>query len=610
MDSSEIDTLFGQIDINKHFTRVLKEHTEDITDDVAVQLRELVQSSKGDEGTVKYLQTLDTSPNLTFKLILDVLAVESDEEPSDSEDELVSDVETDAPIPEPVESESASTSLDGSNPDAPESFSPKSPDYGPPGSKSFSPKSPEGETLTIENVSFTRKSLEEPFGFDISTRYGEDWEAHLLKDIENPEKYPTIKNGDRIEKVNGIDVTDMHTEQIEKIINSELTVDLEILIVNRDAPESEMSDMFNFHTGNHFITSEASDYKISDFHEKGRLFKDYGFLERSHNYIQWLFPLIDKSPHNPNAVLNLDEVELFKSDRTVQENLVKSLVTMMDFYGATLVTEPEITITHGEEKVGVLGKTKTEERLTNMNDNSHNRLRVTRILSSLKLLGREDLQKVVYDYFNDMVDKNPYRIEWKDLYKESLKDYWTPTIETEVVEPDEVLSGPPVKPTRPKLVKPTVKPTRPKLVKPTVKPTAPVEELEEVSISSILSAAFDFNNQVIYRRSKKLDTAQYSAPIFNSRIGSEKLLIVDVIECQTSIYPVVFYLSKNTTVLNVIQYMSNVIDTIEKYPERICMVKGENYQVEDYHETDRVIMVSIKPHMVVRKKKAVLKKKK
>ena len=489
MDSSEIDTLFGQININNNFTRVLKEHTEDIrfTDEISDQLRELVQSSQEDKGTMQYLQALDTSSVLTFELILDALKVESDEEPSDTEDEL--------------------------------------------------PEDGEGS--------------QDPY------------DAETESDVPSPD-------GAELEP---------------------------------ESPETQKSDMFNFHTGNHFITSEASTYKISDFHEKGRLFKDYDFLERSHNYIQWLFPLIDISPNNPNAILKSDEVDLFKSDAMVQENLVKSLVTMMDFYGATLVTEPEITIKHGEEKVGVLGETKTKQRLTNMNDNPHNRLRVTRILSSLKLLGREDLQKVVYDYFEDMVGtdegKNPYGIEWKELYEESLTKFWTPTIETEVVEPDEVLSGPPVKSTRPKLVKPT----RSKLVK-------PVEELEEVSISSILSTPFDFSKQVIYRKSKKLDTAQYSAPIFNSRIGSEKLLIVDVIECQTSIYPVVFYLSKTTTVLNVIQYMANVIDTIEKYPERICMVKGENYQVEDYHETDRVIMVSIKPHMVVRKKKAVLKKKK
>jgi hypothetical protein len=48
-------------------------------------------------------------------------------------------------------------------------------------------------------------------------------------------------------------------------------------------------------------------------------------LEGCHSYIQWLFPLVEGSMFHPEVpCLNQDEMELFRKDPTVQQNLGKS----------------------------------------------------------------------------------------------------------------------------------------------------------------------------------------------------------------------------------------------------------------------------------------------
>ena len=146
--------------------------------------------------------------------------------------------------------ESLTLSIEVSNHYSPQSpsYAPHSPSYGP-NSPSYGPKTPdgprtpEGVTLTTENITFTRKSLKEPFGFDIRTFL----DTHSIENIQNPEDFPNVKNGDRIEKVNGISITDLPIEQVEKMINSKLTVDLEIMIVNEKSSVTSVEpQVFDF----------------------------------------------------------------------------------------------------------------------------------------------------------------------------------------------------------------------------------------------------------------------------------------------------------------------------------------------------------------------------
>ena len=100
-------------------------------------------------------------------------------------------------------------------------------------------------------------------------------------------------------------------------------------------------------------------------------------LEDNHDYIQWLFPLTERSAFNPHApVLDDATIERFRSDQTLRENLDRSLEVMLDFYGLATAGDRIVPAPSFGER--------SSNWLTPFN---HNFLRFTRILKSLSLLG-------------------------------------------------------------------------------------------------------------------------------------------------------------------------------------------------------------------------------
>jgi len=103
-------------------------------------------------------------------------------------------------------------------------------------------------------------------------------------------------------------------------------------------------------------------------------------LEAVHDYIQWLFPLAERSAFNPGAPLLDDEtIAPFREDATLRGNLERSLRVMLDFYGLAIA---------GQEILRV--PTFTERSRNWLTPYNHNFLRLTRILKSLSLLGLDD----------------------------------------------------------------------------------------------------------------------------------------------------------------------------------------------------------------------------
>lgn len=60
---------------------------------------------------------------------------------------------------------------------------------------------------------------------------------------------------------------------------------------------------------------------------------DYVRLERTHDYIQWLFPLPEESSFSNALVVDKDVFASFHSCPELQSNLRSSFVKMLDFYG-------------------------------------------------------------------------------------------------------------------------------------------------------------------------------------------------------------------------------------------------------------------------------------
>ncbi|MCI4390049.1 hypothetical protein PGIGA_G00118090 [Pangasianodon gigas] len=127
---------------------------------------------------------------------------------------------------------------------------------------------------------------------------------------------------------------------------------------------------------------------IEDFHKSW--FGDYGRLEYVHSYIQWLFPIQEKGMNFDSRELSLKEIKLFRMDEEVKKKLLTSYKLMLDFYGIELVSEET-----GEVQRAVNWR----ERFANLNRNTHNNLRITRILKCLGLLGFRHYQAPLVHFF-------------------------------------------------------------------------------------------------------------------------------------------------------------------------------------------------------------------
>lgn len=107
-------------------------------------------------------------------------------------------------------------------------------------------------------------------------------------------------------------------------------------------------------------------------------------LEDVHDYIQWLFPLQERSRFNAHApVLTDADCDIFRTTPALQEAMLKSFQIMLQFYGLDYYKNQtgEIQIT--------LSNILEERRKNWINPSNHNYLRITRILTSLRLVGLE-----------------------------------------------------------------------------------------------------------------------------------------------------------------------------------------------------------------------------
>ncbi len=103
-------------------------------------------------------------------------------------------------------------------------------------------------------------------------------------------------------------------------------------------------------------------------------------LENIHDFIQWMFPLRERSGANPQApVLDESTVEQFHSRGDLQEKLRASLRRMLKFYGLELKTEGPLAVVEGQNFAS--------RSATWLTTGNHNHLRITRMIKSLKTLG-------------------------------------------------------------------------------------------------------------------------------------------------------------------------------------------------------------------------------
>jgi hypothetical protein len=167
-----------------------------------------------------------------------------------------------------------------------------------------------------------------------------------------------------------------------------------------------------------FFTNKGTD-------QSGRTIEDvwsfsYKQLEVNCDYIQWLFPTIEKSIHNLDApVLTRDDInELSKPQH--KKTLLKSLKMMLDFYG--FVRLP----LNGAVHIGI-GTTTTFAQRSKvwLTKHNHNFKRFSRIIKSLRELGMHHDAKALYYCLTEEVGQ-----EYKDIITPALIKHWKKALST------------------------------------------------------------------------------------------------------------------------------------------------------------------------------------
>lgn len=147
------------------------------------------------------------------------------------------------------------------------------------------------------------------------------------------------------------------------------------------------------HTVHKFLRGEAyhpdlrlrHDTIVSDPDEKGGIPHDE--FEGTHTLIQWLFPTMRPSAHQPNApVLAQGDVAQMQADPVVTQALLRGNQYMRRFYS------------------GAVGKPLL------LQHRNHNHLRITRVIESLSLLHSKELAQEFVGFVCQINAKAGYKV--------------------------------------------------------------------------------------------------------------------------------------------------------------------------------------------------------
>lgn len=153
--------------------------------------------------------------------------------------------------------------------------------------------------------------------------------------------------------------------------------------------ESEIIDFYSGQVNKNNITIQ----EVWDF--------DYEKLEHVHNYIQWLFPMVEPDYWNRDTPkLSEEDILKFKESAVLGVRLLNSLETVLDFWG--------LEINYYSDSI-IVGKAKNyNDRKDNWQTKmNHNFLRITRVLHCLNDLGFKRVANAFFTCLMELYNENP-----------------------------------------------------------------------------------------------------------------------------------------------------------------------------------------------------------
>jgi len=144
---------------------------------------------------------------------------------------------------------------------------------------------------------------------------------------------------------------------------------------------------------------------------------DFETLESVHDFIQWLFPLRQKSAFNSNApTVDASVIEAFQTNPQLRQNLLHSFTVMLQFYG--LRREPQESGAIAIHRADNYPQRQREW----VQPFNHNFLRITRILKCLVLFGLRAEAEAFYACLQSIYQENAQQIGYETF------QYWTKAI--------------------------------------------------------------------------------------------------------------------------------------------------------------------------------------
>ncbi len=124
-------------------------------------------------------------------------------------------------------------------------------------------------------------------------------------------------------------------------------------------------------------------------------------IEAVHTFVQWLFPLVERSGANPAApVLDEQDIAEFRRSPELRAMLSAAFVRMLSFYGLKLIRErKQVRVVRAQDF--------PRQALHWLTPANHNHLRITRILRSLTLLGLDEEARALLDALEQVLNSHP-----------------------------------------------------------------------------------------------------------------------------------------------------------------------------------------------------------